>query len=237
MSGRGKQQKERPDPAAWLWISWITKEARLVKLIMDSRLYDLYKPLRNYLRLFGIETAFYVIWAFVNYFQFNQPLPQDIEVHESIIRNKKDSPKSRGVYQWELALLAREIIINGQENIGLATKTLQSWHCMADALNKLKEFENHAWPIYGNQGNVLKELRRIAHRQFPWQSRPNSSFFLRYFKIYSNPRIKNIIENKIGLAVQQWYTIGMAFMGATLSDPKSSVDPDISIPTISFLKL
>jgi hypothetical protein len=199
--------------------------------MMDSRLYDLYKPLRNYLRLFAIETTFYVIWAYINYFQFDQPIPVEIQVHDSIIRNK-ESP-SRGIYEWELALLAREIIANGQTSVGLATQTFQNWNYLASAINKLKEFENHAWPLFGDKETVLREFRRIAHRQFPWQAKLNSSFVLRYFKIYNNPRVKDIIENKIGLTVQQWYTIGMAFMGATLSHPKSSVDPEISIPGIS----
>lgn len=178
-----------------------------------------------------MENAFYVIWAYINYLQFDQPIPNDIEVHESVIKNKK-SP-SRGIYEWELSLLAREIITNGERNPDQATKSFRNWNYLANTLNKLKEFENHAWPIYGDRKNILREIRRIAHRQFPWQSRPNSSFFLRYFKIYNNPRIKNIIEGRIGLTIQQWYTVGMAFMGAALSFPKSTVSPNISIPTIS----
>ncbi|MFZ2523161.1 MAG: hypothetical protein WAW92_02130 [Minisyncoccia bacterium] len=82
--------------------------------IKDERLYQIYKPLRNHLRKVSIENALYVIWTYVNNFQFGNPFPRDIEVDQSVIR--AINVPSRGVYEWELALLAREMIVNGETN-------------------------------------------------------------------------------------------------------------------------
>jgi hypothetical protein len=194
-------------------------------------IYDLYKPLRNHLRKVSVENAFYVIWAYINFFQFGQDFPLDIEVDTSIIKNKKLPRKN--ISEWELALLAREAIANGETIPSLATEDLKKWNYFARAINKIKDFENGIWPTFGNETNILKEMRRIAHRQFPWQSRPNSSLFLRYFKVYNNLRLKEIIENRLGLSVQQWYTIGTALSGAILTHPKVSIDPDVALSNIT----
>jgi len=202
--------------------------------IENPELYEIYKPLRNYLRQFGIENGLYIIWAYINHFQFNHPFPNDILVHPNIL-NAKDIP-SRGVYEWELALLAREIITNGQDDKIFATKSFNRWDHLHDAINKIKDFENNAYPIISDDiSDVLKELRRISHRQFPWQLKQNigTSQFIRYFKIYNNPRIADIIKNKIGLSVHQWYLIGTAITGAILSHTKMNLDPEITISDIT----
>ncbi len=47
---------------------------------INRDLYKAYKPLRNHLTLVAIENALYVIWAYVNNFQFGQKFPKDIVV-------------------------------------------------------------------------------------------------------------------------------------------------------------
>lgn len=193
----------------------------------EDSLYTIYKPLRNYLRQFWVENALYVIWAYVTHFQFKTPFPKDIEVDQSILTAK--SVPERGVYEWELALLAREIILHGVDSIGDKKKDINFWINFSNAINKVKDFEGNAWPVFGDQKNIMKEFRRIAHKQFPWQSKPTSAQFVRYFKIYSNHRLKDIIQTSLGLNIQQWYTLGTAILGSVLSNPKMNVDPEISI--------
>lgn len=195
--------------------------------IENQALYDLYKPLRNHLKPVAIENAFYVIWAYINYFQFNQTFPQDIQVHPSI--TDEHNYPNRGVYEWELSLLAREMLVNGQEGLSFGTKNFNNLDYFAGAINKLKDFENNAYPIFGGVHNVQKEMRRIAHRQFPWQTKPSAARFVRYFKIYNNPKVSTIVEDVIGLSIQRWYIIGTAFIGAILKHPKVNVDPEITI--------
>lgn len=175
----------------------------------------------------AIENALYVIWAYINNFQFGGNFPDDIEVHQSVL--SATNIPSRGVYEWELALLAREVLVHGQEDISYATKNFNRWDYFGGSINKIKEFENNAWPIIGSGENLRHELRRIAHRQFPWQQKVSSVQFVRYFKIYNNPRVAGIIQNKIGLSVQEWYTVGTAVLGAFLNHHKMNVCSAIEI--------
>lgn len=198
--------------------------------IINKDLYKLYKPLRNHLRRVSIENAFYVIWAYINNFQFKEPFPKDIEVHEQIL--KAENIPSRGVYEWELSLLAREMIVNGEIYIPFATKNFNKYRYFSNAVNKLKSFENNAWPVYGNGINIHNELRRISHRQFPWQFKTTMDDFIRYYKIYNNKRISGLVKERIGISTQQWYTIGIAFFGATLKYPKMNIDSKIEINNI-----
>lgn len=150
---------------------------------------------------------------------------------------------NRALHEWELALIAREIVVSGEVNKILAEKDFRNWNYFSSAINKLKDFENNAWHIFGDKESILDELRRIAHRQFPWQSRPSWALFLRYFKIYGNPRLSSITQDVLGMTVLQWYTIGIALTGALLNHPKFNIDANIQISTITkkefdaFLKL
>ncbi|MBI5530008.1 MAG: hypothetical protein HY918_00715 [Candidatus Doudnabacteria bacterium] len=202
--------------------------------MFSDKVYQLYKPFRNHLRHVAVENAFFVIWAYANFFQFDTPFPKNIEVHQEIHKTK--NLPNRPLHEWELSLLAREIVINGQSSLSFATKSFQNWMYFSDAINKLKDFENKAWPVFGGMNNIQKEIRRISHRQFPWQARINTSFFLRYYKIYNNPLISKIIEEKIGMTLQQWYTIGTALFGATLTNPKFNIDTEISISNITMIE-
>lgn len=200
--------------------------------LMNPKIYEIYKPLRNHLGKIGIENAYYVIWAYINFFQFDSySFPLDIEVHESVI-NGRNIP-NRGVLEWELSLLAREVTKNGQDSFAVASTDFREWRHFSNAVTKIKNFENESWPIYGNASTIYKELRRIAHRQFPWQTKPSKSLFIRYFKIYNNPRIKEIIAEILGLSVQNWYIIGSTIFGALLSNPKFNVDTKISVGDIT----
>lgn len=194
--------------------------------MMESRIYDLYKPLRNHLRLSSVENAFYVIWAYINYFQFSKQMPRDIQVDMGLMG--KTMP-GRAIFEWELSLLAREMIINGQKDLSFRKKDFREWGYFRDAVNKLKNFENQSAAIIINNSNILKELNRIARRQFPWQFRIDPSLFIRYYKIFSNSRVVKIIEEKVGLTIQQWYMIGTVLLGAVLDNPKFTNDLKIEI--------
>ena len=106
--------------------------------IINKELYRLYKPLRNYLRPVSVENAFYVIWAYINNFQFDQEIPSDIEVGSNIV--EKLNPIERGIYEWELSLLARECIANNQGNLLSSKENFNKWSYFSGAINKIKDF-------------------------------------------------------------------------------------------------
>lgn len=199
--------------------------------MIDSAIYEKYKPLRNFLRNLGMENSLYVIWAYINLLQFDKTLPTDVIANPAFL-NKLNHPE-RGLYEWELALLAREVIKNSQYRPRAVEVDLRKWGNLSKAVNKLKFFENDVWPVHGDDHNILTELRRIAHRQFPWQSRQNTSLFLRYFKIYSHPNLNKVVQARFNITIQKWYLIGFALFGVFLAHPRITNAPNIQLKGIS----
>ena len=200
---------------------------------MNISVYRLYKPLKNHLNKISIKNGLYVIWAYINFLQFNGKFPRDIEVSIDFLKNKENIPL-RGIFEWELALLAREVILNGQENPIFAKKDFNKWTYFSSAINKLKSFENGTWSIFGATENITKEISRVAKRQFPWQKKVSLALFFRYYKIFNNSRISPIVEKHLGLSVKNWYTIGIATLGASLTNCKFNIDPNIQIAGLTI---
>ena len=170
--------------------------------------YDSYKPLRNYLRKVPLWESLKIIHAYIQFLQFQQPIPNNIEVNEQVLSAKLSA---KGIYAWELDILAREIVLNADLNGKL---TLRQWKNMANAINKIKDLENdisaHSERL---APNILLELYRIQHRQFPWQWPANSNALLRYFRIFGTPSFVPILQTNLGLSVTEIYVLGLAFTG------------------------
>ncbi len=81
-------------------------------------------------------------------------------------------------------------------------------------MNKIKDLENS---IIGTspdlEKNILLEMHRISHRQFPWQNPPNSSWITRYYKIFKYPPLDKLLKEITGLNTQEIFTIGLALTG------------------------
>ncbi|MFA6106261.1 MAG: hypothetical protein WC745_01165 [Patescibacteria group bacterium] len=173
---------------------------------MDN--YSLYKPLKNHLGKLSINESFYVIWAYSNHLQFGNSFPSDIETIPEFI-NAKSLPEKK-IYQWELELLLREIIINSQD-IERGLKTLRKWNYFIGAINKIKDIENKLISV--NKNNVLKEFFRLAHRQFPWQLNINLMYFYRYYRIFNETDIDKILYNKVGIHYENLFLMGTSLLG------------------------
>jgi hypothetical protein len=180
-----------------------------------------YKPIRNKIALLAVEDALGVIWAYCQYLQLDVfSFPKEIEVLNSFIRD--DFPQ-RFISEWELELLAKEVILNGNM---LASKgrTLRTWNTLSETVNAIKDLENRIYGHFGSSGSVLVEMIRIAHRQFIWQANPpNSATTIRYFKIFNRPGIDEICQERIGLDVWQTYMCGIAVMGFFLDRPAIAI--------------
>jgi len=170
--------------------------------------YDSYKPLRNYLRKVPLWESLKVIHSYIQFLQFKQPFPKDIEISEQLLSAKK---ADKSIYEWELDILAREIVLNAEPN---GVLTLRQWKNLAEAVNKIKTLENDISAHSGKlEPNILLELHRIAHRQFPWQWPANNNTLLRYFRIFGNASFAPILKAKIGLSAAEIYMLGLAYIG------------------------
>ena len=115
------------------------------------------------------------------------------------------------LHEWELSLLAKELLINAPNRGG---RSLRQYSEMAGALNAIKRLEDDItdrYPLIGD--DILLEVYRVAHRQFPWQTPPSIRSLLRYFRIFSDPQLSSVVEQRLGMTVSQLYTLGLCVAG------------------------
>lgn len=200
-----------------------------------AAVFDYYKPLRNHLRQVELVDSLSVIRAYIQHLQFNEQIPKDIEVAPYFLMAKNWIEKK--VFPWELETLAREIIINSPEsNSVLFSKTLKKWSYFSSAVNKLKDLENNISKLYPKK-NILLELYRVAHREFPWQSRPDTIWLTRYLKIFRHKELDKIIKRVIGVNLKELYTLGLALTGVYLKNFVLFYPPNIQLEGINREKL
>lgn len=169
---------------------------------------DLYAPFREKISALSVDEALYAIWAYSQQLQLTAfQFPKDIEVARSFLSN--EIPRSQ-ISEWELLLLAKEVLINGGDN-GLS---LKKWSVLTSVVNALKELENAIYGRFGSPRNVLIEMNRIAHRQFNWQvDSPNNSSFARYLVIFDTPEIDQISRDRTSVPVRLIFQYGLMLYG------------------------
>ncbi len=194
-------------------------------------IYDAYKPLRNTLRQVSLVESLGVVRAYLQYLQFHQPLPNDIEVIPQFLKAR--SRPERMVFEWELDTIAREIVINSPESDSLVfLGDLRRWDHFSSTVNKLKDLENAIGGLCP-PSSVLLEINRIAHRQFPWQMLPNAIWIGRYYKIFSHPQLDMMVQREVGITTKELYTFGLALTGFYLNTFALDYPPRIEIESIS----
>jgi hypothetical protein len=152
-----------------------------------------YKSIRNKINLLSIEEALGVIWAYGQYLQIdNFNFSKEIEVINEFLQ--LDVPQ-RWVSEWELELLAKEVIINGR-SAAKKGQALRKWKTLSDIINSIKGFEGRIYKTVGSPDNVLVELIRIVHRQFIWQANPPNSAAIIRLSLSQTSSGWQLIENQ-----------------------------------------
>ncbi|MDP5202383.1 hypothetical protein [Flavobacterium sp. DG2-3] len=183
----------------------------------NFRIYDLYTPFRNKLRRVNTFDSLYVFWAFSRNFSFGNPLPENIDIPAGYQFNADiNSRRHFGMPEQEIEFLIKEVIIHGSN---LNTKTsLRQKSELAKVVNylrfKLKE-EISKMTVSEKTEDFLFEFNRMAHNQFLWQLGHNNNIIFRYFKIYSDIKVKKLVEEKFDLTVFQIFLIGFALFVVT----------------------
>lgn len=174
-----------------------------------------------------------MVRAYTQHLQFGREFPSDIEVSSSFLFSHHWVEKQ--VYPWELEVLAREIIINSPDIPHLQSrKSLKKWSDFTQILNKVKTLENGIGHYARRKIDI--ELYRIAHRQFPWQSKPHGTWLVRYYRIFKDPDLDRIIQRVIGLTAHELYAFGLALTGLYLDNFGLNYPANIEIPGIDPAK-
>jgi hypothetical protein len=186
-----------------------------------SALFREYKPFRNYLSQFDLLSSLEAIWCYSVHISEDRPLPLGFVVGAPAL----DSIK-KYIHPWDLDTLAREIILNARSS---GHRSLQNWRDLARAINYLRHLDGVAFE-QGNGGkpDVIFELHRIAHRQFPWQVARGVNPVMRALKVFGSDTVEAIANTALGMSARQMFTLGMAVGGHFLKRPYLSTAQDYS---------
>lgn len=193
--------------------------------------FSAYKPLRNKIAKLGIEDSLRVIWGYSQFLQIEDfKFPADIEVSKKFIG--ADFPQAI-VSEWELELLAKEIILNSGPVVDKSF-SLRKWAVLGEIVGGIKSLEGAIYRHFGSVENVLVEMMRIAHRQFQWRTdHPNAATIIRYYIIFNRPDIDRLCIDKLGLGVRDIYLCGMSCMGSLLTHAAMATPLKATVPTIT----
>lgn len=139
---------------------------------------------------------------------------------------------------WEIETLATERllipplrIIEGERNRIIDCR---SYNAARLIVNALRDLENEEAGCYLEQLDILIEMHRIAHRQFPAQAGFfNRLQFYRYGYIYGGPKCQHHFERKTGLTMN---TLAFVAFGLTAHFQRQPTHPrkfSMPFPSVS----
>jgi hypothetical protein len=176
-------------------------------------MFDIYKPFRNRLRKRSVVESLYAVFRFIQFLEFDIALPRELAPPPIVTLRPR---MSWGLYQWEFEILAREIILNGDRH---AKSYLSSWGEVAKEINAIKSLENETWGKHARrEGDVLYELVRIAHRQFPWQKGLNQPHIALYSRLYEDDGLAEMIRAEYSMSHSEILQLSMALSGHFLKE-------------------
>jgi len=151
-------------------------------------MYDLYKPFRNYMRRFPLVESLQNIWLFAGHLSGQGPHAGPLRFPD---RAGPPVTLKDSVFPWDLEVLAREVILNSPAT---GDRSFSRWCDLARAMNFIREIDDEIIKRRGSKYDVLRDLHRIVHRQFPWQRPPSASSIMRYLKIFGGSELEPAVE-------------------------------------------
>jgi hypothetical protein len=118
---------------------------------------------------------------------------------------------SNFLYPWDLEVLTREIILHGGTG---GEKSLTRWNDLAAAINFIRRLDDHCFSPGAEPVDMMLELHRMAHRQFPWQSGGGMAPIMRRaFKVFGRDTVESIVLRELGMTTRQFMLLGAAIAG------------------------
>jgi hypothetical protein len=194
-------------------------------------MYDDYKPFRNFMRRFDLEASLLDVWHYALYLNDDKPLPP----HYAASRGERQFVSLKDLlHPWELDILAKELILNAGTG---GDRCLQKWSDLAGAVNHVRRLDGATFELSNDKmRDVLIDLHRSAHRQFPWQIKFSLNTLTRAFRIYGSVEVDRIVEREVGLTAHEFIKLGLAVAGGFRNHPCLSTSQDYSCLDIPLNK-
>lgn len=176
----------------------------------EDFVFDLYKPFRNKLREVALIDSLYVIWCFSRNFTFNLPFPNDVQLPANF--NPLAPINDRryfGIPEFEQEFLMKEVILNSPSHS--TPKSFKKTEVLRKVVNYMRQVLSEKIDVKYKPDNFLLQFNRIAHKQFVWQIPVTQRTILRYYKIFSDKDVDQLIIKKLTFSTHQIHTLGFFF--------------------------
>jgi len=209
-----------------------------------SEIYNAWKPIRNYIKDVDPKAALETLRYYSLYsgtMDATPPTPPAyIEVDNRIL-----TARNTFLFPWDMEILAREVILLSDQQKTSYSHDIRKWRDFANLMNKLRYLENAIARTELGEDNVLMELVRISHRQFPFQTSViGKEIIVRYGKLFTFDEMEPIVLRATGLPYRKIIDIGAMFWMkyeefSGIEHPATGMDgTDISLEDIEiFLSL
>ena len=170
-----------------------------------TAIYDAYKPLRNCLRQYALETTLVDMW------QLSQHIANPAEMSVPAQAGGRPYSLDGQLFPWDLPSIAREVLLHAKLHGG--TKRLNSLAAVQNIVSTLRHTNNEGSRLRIERDGVFNELLRILHHQLPWQQGKIYRSLIRHLKIFGAPSVAPILEKHTGLTVREFFFLGFALAG------------------------
>lgn len=184
--------------------------------------YDVYKPLRNFVRKLSLQQELIHIWQLSQNISNGLPLPPAFNIYEN------QSVKGE-IHPWELEILAREVVLEAGE---IGKKELLNTNDLSIAIGCLRKIVNEQSRLFLQEHNVMHEMHRVSQQQFPWQIGMTTKL-ARFYRIFKNTELEPILIQATGLGITKILQLGFCLCGMFRDRPTFNVNTDFSIFGIS----
>jgi hypothetical protein len=197
--------------------------------------FELYKPLRNRLRSHNLWSGLGTAWRYFQFLHFDQELPEAL-MNPALRLGR--APLHAGLHGHLLELLTRELLLHADAHGG---KPFDTAALAFGAMRELHRIDDAHWGSYeGRPDNILLQLSRIAHQQFPWQIQPSDADVAHHHALYSHPMVEPLLVEKHGLTGTEVAQLVLLFSEQLLSTPFLTLgflrksDPEIGRAVLSL---
>lgn len=132
------------------------------------------------------------------------------------------SPDPNAIHKWEVELLANEVLTAPKKRQRKGRR-LSAHHYpnVLIAVNILRKLENKDHKVGGPDFDIWSELRRIANRQFPWQTgSANMPTLYRNVFIYGQDVCADVFNGLYGLSIPDFTKVAFGLHGYFQAQPK-----------------
>lgn len=172
----------------------------------DKEFHKEYRPFRNYMRGFELVPSLIDVWQYSLHVMEDKPLSAGYAIGIPTTQSVKEL-----IYPWDLDLLVRELVLNASD---YGQRSMKRWNDLAAAVDHIRRMDDISFTIGENpSSDVMLELHRIAHRQFPWQIHKGIAPMMRVLKVFGEATVETIVMRELGMTMRQFLQLGLAVTG------------------------